>query len=308
MNKSVPQERKRKLSTKFENKELKENVKRKEDNYPPKKRSSFRSLSAFSKTFIAVLIAHAAALGILALAVQQPIVLILAGLEALIAGFTLLGIRWVPLLGSIIGAVMLYVFTSATSFPIHHLSHPKDAFGYGVLPAFSFFVFIVMTGLFWSAAMLMITGIASVIHSYFLREVRTIPWFKVALTGAICLWIGSILLGALIQPDQPITVPGSGATPIVHLQVGNFSQSSITLTKGEKLTLIDDGAYHHNISTGQWINGQPVINSQPGGPTVTNKDIDAANATLVIGPFTVAGTFYIMCSLHHNMMLKIIVQ
>jgi hypothetical protein len=129
------------------------------NNHIPKKRgSSPWPLSVFSKTFLGVLLAHAGILTALGLFVQQPVVLILAGLEAFVASLTLFGLRWIPLLGSIVGLLMLLVFTTATALPIHHLTHPKDAFGYGVLPAFSFLMYVVMTGLFWCAAMLIVTG------------------------------------------------------------------------------------------------------------------------------------------------------
>jgi plastocyanin len=269
-----------------------------------KRRSSSRKLSVFSKTFITVLLVHAAIMVILGLAVQQPAVLILAGIEAAVAGLTVFGLRWPPIIGSLLGLAMLYIFTAATGFPIHHLTHPKDAFGYGVLPAFSFLMYMVMTGLFWCAAMLIVMGLATVIHSYFFSRWQSFPWFRTVLTGLICIWVGAVVVGALVQPDKPI---GTLAPGTVSLNVGSFSQTSISLAKGQSLTIIDSGAYHHNLSMGQWISGQPVLQNQPGAPTLRNKDVNGSGATVVLGPFTTAGTFYLMCSLHHNMQLKIIV-
>ena len=271
----------------------------------PRKRSSPQPLSTFSKTFLAILFVHMGVLVCLGVFVQQPVVLILAGIESFIGALTLFGLRWTALLGSLIGVAMLLIFTSATGFPIHHLTHPKDAFGYGVLPQISFLLYIVMTGLFWSAAMLIVTGVTSVIHNYFLRTHQVFPWYKTVLTGAICLWIGAILVGALTQPERPLTALAPGT---VALEVGSFSESSITLAKGDKLTLIDTGAYHHNLSMGRWVDGQPLIENQPGAPSLKNQDVDASGATVVVGPFNTAGTFYLICSLHHNMMLKIIVH
>ncbi|HEX6551469.1 MAG TPA: plastocyanin/azurin family copper-binding protein [Ktedonobacteraceae bacterium] len=269
-----------------------------------KHRSSPRPLSVFSKTFLVVLLVHAGLLTALGLFVQQPVVLILAGIEAFVASLTLFGLRWVPIIGSLLGFAMLLIFLTATGFPIHHLTHPKDAFGYGVLPALSFLMYVVMSGLFWCAAMLLVTGVATVIHTYFFARWQNFPWFKTALTGAICIWCGAVMVGALTQPDRPINTLSPGT---VALEVGSFSPSSISLTKGEHLTIVDSGAYHHNLSMGRWINGQPVLQNQPGAPSLTNKDVNAAGQTVVLGPFNTAGTFYLMCSLHHNMMLKITV-
>ncbi|HZO74078.1 MAG TPA: plastocyanin/azurin family copper-binding protein [Ktedonobacteraceae bacterium] len=280
-----------------------------EDNPPSKKRRHprpYQPLSVYSKTFVVVLLIHIGLMIGLAIAVDQPVVLILAGFESLIVALTLFGLRWVMLLGSFLGGFMLFVFTTATSFPVHHLSHPKDAFGYNVLPAVSFLMFTVMITLFWCAAALLVTGVTAVIHNYFSRNRQTPSWFKTVMVGAICIWLGAFVLGALTQPEP--SVAANSAPGTVHLQVGSFSQSSINLSKGDKLTLIDDGTYHHNISMGRWVNGQPKLQDQPGAPKVRNREINAAGASLVIGPFTTAGTYYLICSLHHNMMLKIIVK
>ena len=269
-----------------------------------KRRSSPRPLSIFSKTFLVVVLVHAGMLTALGLFVQQPVVLILAGAETFVASLMLFGLRWVPIISSLLGFAMLLIFLTATGFPVHHLTHPKDAFGYGVFPALSFLMYMVMTGLFWCAAMLIVTGVATVIHTYLFARWQHFPWFKTALTGAICIWWGAVLVGALTQPERPINALSPNT---VALEVGSFSPSSISLTKGEKLIIIDSGAFHHNLSMGRWINGQPVLQNQPGAPSLTNKDVTAAGQTVILGPFATAGTFYLICSLHHNMMLTITV-
>lgn len=293
------------MTTEFQELEVGDSWEEVENNHIPRKRPpSFRKLSVFSKTFITIILIHALIMVVLGLAVSQPIVLILAGVETLVASLTLFGLRWVPIIGSLVGVAMLFVFLSATAFPIHHLSHPKDAFGYGVIPLFSFFMYMVMCGLFWCAAMLVVTGVSTVIHNYFFSRWQNFPWYKTVLTGAICLWFGAVLVGALTQPDKPINTSTPGT---VSLDVGSFSQSSISLSKGGNLTIVDSGAYHHNLSMGRWINGQPVIQSQAGAPNLVNKDMTNAGQTVILGPFNTAGTFYLICSLHHNMMLKITV-
>jgi plastocyanin len=296
------------MSTKVKDFELLEQNDERDGNLSnriPKKRRFFpRPLSPFSKAFITVLLIHATLFAGLGLGVHVPAALVISGIELVIAALVLFGVRWVPILGGVFGAMMLYVFIATTGFPVHHLTHPKDAFGYGVFPALSFLMYIVITGLFWCSAMLIITGVAAVTHNYFFSRWRTIPWFKAALTGVFCIWFGAILVGALVQPDQPITA--LGPTTVV-LNVGSFSQSSMSLTKGQSLTLVDSGAYHHNLSMGQWVSGAPLVQNQPGAPTLVNKDVNAAGATVILGPFTTAGTFYLICTLHHNMQLKIIV-
>lgn len=291
------------MSTKIQDLELNNALRGKASHSAARKRRPARKLSAFSKTFITVLLLHATIMVVLGLGVQQPEVLILAGIESAVAGLTLFGLRWPPLVGSLLGLAMLLVFTTATGFPIHHLTHPKDAFGYGIIPAFSFLMYMVMTGLFWCAAVLMVVGITAVVHNYFFFRWQTFPWFRTVLTGVICLWVGAVLVGALTQPDKPVPV---GANTVA-LSVGSFSQPTISLKKGDSLTLVDSGSYHHNLSMGRWINGHPILQTQTGAPNLRNKDVNGSGVTVIVGPFNTAGTFYIICSLHHNMQLKITV-
>lgn len=275
---------------------------------PEKHRPPRRSLSVFSKTSAVILLALAILMTMLAIAVHQPVVLVVVGLELLMVTLIMLGIRWTPLLGSILGGIILFVFTSATGYPLHHLTHPKDAFGYGINVGVSFLMFMVMLLLFWCATMLVVSGIAAVIQNYFQQERRAPRWFNAALTGAIGVMFGALILGALAQPAPTIIGASANGIPTVHLGVGAFSQSSITITKGSKLILFDDGDYHHNISTGRWINGQPAPEQQTGEPQVHQVDINGAGKSVGIGPFPIAGTYHLYCAIHSGMMLTIIVQ
>src|SRR5947207_2587788 len=42
----------------------------------------------------------------------------------------------------------------------------------------------------------------------------------------------------------------SGGTPTVHMCGNNFVQSSITISKGQSLTLVDDASAGHTIANG----------------------------------------------------------
>lgn len=252
-----------------------------------------------------VLLLIAFALTILGLGIHQPAVLIFAGVLLLLAALMALGWRWTPLLGSVLGGIGIYVLTAKTGYPLHHLTHPKDAFGFGQLPALSLAIFSVILILFWSLAMLLSSGVAAVVQNYFQRPRRTPGWYKMALTGAICLLCGAFLLGIIQQPEVSASVAPPGT---VYLNANGFSQNSITLSKGEKLTLIESGSYHHKISDGSWVNGQPIFSQQTGQPYLRNWDVSTAGASKVIGPFSTAGTYHLYCSIHTGMMLTIIVQ
>jgi len=100
---------------------------------------------------------------------------------------------------------------------------------------------------------------------------------------------------------------GGGSTD-VHMGNTTFVQSSVTISKGDSINLIDDMAVVHIISNGSWMNGAPVPASEPGAPTVSNLQFNSACQSQMIGPFNTAGTYHLYCSVHQGMNLTVIVQ
>jgi plastocyanin len=84
-----------------------------------------------------------------------------------------------------------------------------------------------------------------------------------------------------------------------------FTQSSITINKGEKITLISDVASPHTITNGTWDNGAMKLKVEPGAPVNT---VQTNGTNEQFGPFTTAGTFYLLCTAHPGMNLTVIVQ
>src|SRR5436305_4026589 len=100
---------------------------------------SRRPLSPLSKTTLAALLGLIVFCGIMsifstALLVTTIIVLLSTVLVAV-------GIRWAPLLGSLLCGYILYVFLIQEAFPVYHLVHPKDALSNTAI-SFGFFVII----------------------------------------------------------------------------------------------------------------------------------------------------------------------
>ncbi len=127
------------------------------------------------------------------------------------------------------------------------------------------------------------------------------------------LALGSILLAACSRTGVVSNGPGStpttgsgGGEPTVHMAASNFVQSTVTVPKGSKLMLVDDGQYIHILLNGSWINGAPHTTKEPGAPTVNSVQVNGTNVE--IGPFTTAGSFHIYCSVHPGMNLTITVQ
>lgn len=93
----------------------------------------------------------------------------------------------------------------------------------------------------------------------------------------------------------------------VHMNDSNFDQSSITIKKGEDITLTNDTAAIHIIDNGTWdSNGNARSVKEPGAPPVDLEMDGYANKK--IGPFSTAGTFQFYCTIHPGMKLTVIVK
>ena len=123
----------------------------------------------------------------------------------------------------------------------------------------------------------------------------------------------SVLLALLTLSLVACTVTGSSnSTTIPGNTVGltgnDFAQSSITIKKGESVTLVNQSNVVHIISNGSWQSDTPDPQAEPGAPVINNYTISAPNQTEVIGPFNTAGTFHYYCTVHTGMNLTVIVQ
>ena len=85
-----------------------------------------------------------------------------------------------------------------------------------------------------------------------------------------------------------------------------FVQSSMTISKGSSLTLVDDVAVPHFIANGTWDNNTARPLKETTAPSVSVQL--KGNDQQVIGPFTTAGTYHLYCSIHPGMNLTVIVQ
>ncbi len=101
---------------------------------------------------------------------------------------------------------------------------------------------------------------------------------------------------------------GTTAGNTVGLSGENFARSSITIKKGQSVTLVNQSNVVHIISNGSWQSDTPDPQNEPGAPVVNNYTISSPNQTEVIGPFNTAGTFHYYCTVHTGMNLTVIVQ
>ena len=128
---------------------------------------------------------------------------------------------------------------------------------------------------------------------------------------AICLLT---MLTLIITACASSTTSANSTTPTsssndpntVHLEQVTFEPNSITIKKGEKITLVSDPAYVHYIENGTWENDVQKPNIEPGAPKVEAQINGGESKTF--GPFNTAGTFHLYCTLHNGMNLTVIVK
>ena len=101
------------------------------------------------------------------------------------------------------------------------------------------------------------------------------------------------------------TVTSENSTT-VHMSYQSFAQSSVSIRKGSRITLVDDVAVPHAIANGTWDNNTARPLKETTAPLV-NVQLKG-NDQEVIGPFTAAGTYHLYCSIHPGMNLTVIVQ
>jgi plastocyanin len=141
-------------------------------------------------------------------------------------------------------------------------------------------------------------------------------WRALALTltaFALC----SVLLVACIRPGTASTSGGSSTSPsatnnscasgdTVKTATTDFEQNCITLSKGSTLKIVQGQTSFHILDYGQWNNGTPEPESPSNVPAL--KDLQLSGPSVEIGPFTIAGTFHIYCTVHPGMNLTVIVK
>ncbi|HEY3993685.1 MAG TPA: plastocyanin/azurin family copper-binding protein [Ktedonobacteraceae bacterium] len=125
--------------------------------------------------------------------------------------------------------------------------------------------------------------------------------YKKLLFGIAFLAILATVLAACSIHD---TAGPSG--PTAHMGNANFTQPSVTISKGQSLTLIDDVAVQHIIANGQWVNGVSKVTKESGAPSY-NQTFNG-NDSSPLGPFTTSGTFHYYCTIHPGMNLTVVVQ
>lgn len=131
--------------------------------------------------------------------------------------------------------------------------------------------------------------------------------------------LGSILLAACARPGTQTANSGGGSTPTassgggggcangtVHTLASTFQEPCVNVAKGQSLKVIPAAPSLHILDNGSWVNGNQQPANEPGAPKLNNLQVTTSPVT--IGPFTTAGTFHILCTVHPGMNLTVNVK
>jgi plastocyanin len=262
---------------------------------------SRQPLSTLGKLSVTALLGSALSSAGLALLIGLPDnvpLLITTAALLLVAGLVALGLRWIPLLGTLLSGILLTIMSGQPDV-IYHMTHPKEG---------NFASFVLDTLLFAFLVVTLGATLGATVQNYWQRERHAPGWLTPVLSAVAGMVIGAILIAAIAQPAATTSASSTtpGGEPVVHMGPGNFLQSSVSVPKGSKLLLVDDGSFLHILTNGSWHNGQPQPAQEPGAPSVNNVQVNGNS--IEIGPFTTAGTYHIYCTVHQGMNLTVIVS
>ncbi len=283
-----------------EKKDILPNAEVKQEHWFTRQPSSTLSKLAFAMGIVATLCGVGGAVTLTITSGAPSPDIIIAAVTSLI--FTILvatRMRWLQVVSLVVGFYLIYqIFTQpyVVSSVLAPKTDPQGGYGHfvGVVVLATCVLFAVCA------------NIGVLLQNYRQGRRQTPRWLSSVLSGIVGVGIGVLLLGALVQPAVTTGTIYTNGVPTVHMGAGSFLQTSVTIPKGSKLLLVDDVAAVHIIANGTWQNGTVAQTSQAGAPSVNNVQVNGGS--IVIGPFTTAGTYYIYCKVHQGMNLTVIVQ
>jgi len=117
----------------------------------------------------------------------------------------------------------------------------------------------------------------------------------------VLLIIPGLLAGFLVP--RLIAAPKPIPPTAVGMVTRDFAEDVVTLHRGERLTLVNDSNAVHVIGPGVDIH---IRSPEPGVP-MTGFHLMQTNSVYTTGPWMTLGTFYLTCSVHLGMTLKVVV-
>jgi len=110
------------------------------------------------------------------------------------------------------------------------------------------------------------------------------------------------LLAGLLVPALTST-PKTAPVSSVGMISTDFTRDSVRIHEGGKITLFNSSDVIHVIGPGRYGKVAGIERHVP----LTGFHLMPTNSTLTIGPWKTPGTYYLTCSVHPHMTLKVIV-
>jgi plastocyanin len=125
------------------------------------------------------------------------------------------------------------------------------------------------------------------------RSIATVAFPRILL--AVPLLVAGLVLPAAAQPTQ---APGN-AVGMVHEM---FAVDTVHVRRGQTLTLANSSLFVHIIGPGR----DGTITDNPGVP-IKGRHLMQTDEVYTTPKWNTAGTFYLTCSVHPEMTLKVVV-
>ncbi len=109
--------------------------------------------------------------------------------------------------------------------------------------------------------------------------------------------LAGLLVPALQSSPKPLP---AGA---VGMRAHDFARDVVTIHAGQRLTFFNDSIVVHIIGPGR---GGHIIRSERGAP-ISGFHLMQTNGVFMTRPWKAPGTYYLTCSVHPDMTLKVIV-
>jgi hypothetical protein len=228
---------------------------------------------------------------------SRDIVTLMIG-ELLCTILVAIRIRWMQIITIPLSAYLVYLVLTEP-FVLESLSNPKGP--HGGFGAFIGEMLVIANTIIAFGVTIGIT-----LQDYRKDNRKAPRWLPSLLCGTLGLVIGASFIGGLAQSYAAPALTYTNGVPTLHVSAGNFDLPSVTIPKGSKLLLVAATASQHVLANGTWQQNAPLLKREPGAPLI--NDIPLNGDQVMIGPFVTAGTYHILCLVHHGMNLTINVQ
>jgi plastocyanin len=106
-----------------------------------------------------------------------------------------------------------------------------------------------------------------------------------------------------------IVLPAAGSDPtpasagVLGMEHEAFATDQVTVKCGDTLPMVNDSRFVHIIGPGQG----GLLTAAPKGVPVTTRKLVETNDSYTTGTWTVPGQYFLTCSVHPEMTVKVVV-